>query len=194
MTRDADGRAGRPLAACVAAAVGLLLGVSSPAHAQQSASYDLREHTLNAGGHPAAGAVLSSPAYRLSLDALGDLAGVPSSSVSFQLGPGFVPAYPPPSEVTGLVFRPDSVTMTWDVESAAGTYQVYRDPLARLLLGGTGTCWQSGLVAPQVVDAQIPVAGTGYFYLVTSRNSLSEEGTKGFGSSGLERPNPIPCP
>ncbi|HYV20524.1 MAG TPA: hypothetical protein VFC25_15995 [Verrucomicrobiae bacterium] len=182
------------MTAVAAATIGLLFFVSTPALAQQSASYDLREHTLNAGGHPASGAVLSSPAYRLSLDALGDLAGVPSSSVSFQIGPGFVPAYPPPSEVTGLVFRPDNVTMTWNVEPAAGTYQVYRDPLAQLLLGGTGTCWQSGLVAAQAVDSQVPVAGTGYFYLVTSRNSLSEEGTKGFGSNGLERPNPLPCP
>jgi hypothetical protein len=182
------------MAAVAAATIGLLLFVSTPALAQQSASYDLREHTLNAAGHPASGAVLSSPAYRLSLDALGDVAGTPSSSASFQVGPGFVPAYPPPSEVTGVVFGPDNVTMTWNVESAAGTYQVYRDPLVQLLLGGTGTCWQSGLIAAQAVDSQIPVAGTGYFYLVTSRNSLSEEGTKGFGSNGLERQNPLPCP
>ncbi|HET8948137.1 MAG TPA: hypothetical protein VFQ07_14260 [Candidatus Polarisedimenticolia bacterium] len=193
MTRDGASRAGRPAAAFAAAAVGLLLGATT-AVAQQSPSYDLREHTLNAGGHPASGAVQSSATYRVSLDAIGDFAGTPSSSVSFQVGPGFVPAHPPPSEVTGVLFRPDNVTFTWNVEPAAGTYQVYRDLLSRLQLGATGTCWQSGLVSPQAVDAQLPAAGAGYFYWITSRNSLAEEGTKGFRSSGLERPNPLPCP
>ena len=44
-----------------------------------------------------------------------------------------------------------------------------------------------------VVDDPV-VAGACLFYLVTARNRLGEEGTKGYRSPGIERPNDAPCP
>ncbi|PYT33187.1 MAG: hypothetical protein DMF52_16120 [Acidobacteria bacterium] len=41
-------------------------------------------------------------------------------------------------------------------------------------------------------DPTIPPQG--FFYLITSRNRLDEEGIKGHASSGVERANPLPCP
>jgi hypothetical protein len=36
--------------------------------------------------------------------------------------------------------------------------------------------------------------GQGYFYLVTAKNLIAEEGIKGRASSGSLRANPAPCP
>ena len=44
-----------------------------------------------------------------------------------------------------------------------------------------------------LLAAPVP-AGNGYFYLVTARNRLWEEGTKGSSSAGAQRANPAPCP
>lgn len=171
----------------------VLLACASPAWAQQSAGYDLREHTLNAGGHPAGGVVPASAAYRITLDAIGaPVAAQGALSASFQLSGGFVAAHRPPGEVKNLRFGPDAVSLAWDAEPGAGTYQVYRDLFTGL--AGGGVCAQGGLAAPQASEPLVPPAGLGYFYLVTSRNSLGEEGTKGFASSGAERLNSLPCP
>jgi hypothetical protein len=84
--------------------------------------------------------------------------------------------------------------MTWDPERSVGAYEVYRDALTTLPGGGFGTCFASGLTSEAATEAATPVAGQGWFYLVTARNRLGEEGTKGFQTSGAERPNPAPCP
>ena len=163
-----------------------------PALGQESASYDLSEHAFNAGGHPAGGIVSSSAGYRMSLDAIGgglSSGGLASSSFSVQAG--FVLSYPPPGEVKNLKFT-SAASLTWDVDSAAAAYEIYRDVLSALPGGSTGTCLQAGVAANVTTDPSIPASG--FFYLVTSRNSLGEEGTKGFASSGAERPNPLPCP
>ena len=172
----------------------LVLLVSAPhARGQQSAGYDLREHVFNAGGHPAAGTIPSSAGYRISLDAIGGSGALAiSSSPAFQLSAGFVSGYPPPGEVKNLMLGADAVSLAWDVEPGAGTYQVYRDLMSGL--GSGGICSLSGLALPQASDAQVPPAGQGYFYLVTSRNLIGEEGTKGFASNGVERLNSLPCP
>lgn len=171
----------------------VLLACASPAWAQQSAGYDLREHTLNAGGHPAGGVVPVSAGYRITLDAIGaPVAAQGALSASFQLSGGFVAAHRPPGEVKNLRFGADAVSLAWDAEPGAGTYQVYRDLLSAL--AGGGVCAQTGITAPQASDPQAPAIASGYFYLVTSRNSLGEEGTKGFASSGAERLNSLPCP
>lgn len=182
------------LAAVIAIACSGLFGVVGTARAQQSAGYDMRERLLNAGGHPAAGATMASAGFRVTLDAIGGLTAMPAiASATFQLNGGFVSGYPPPSEVTNVRFGPDGVSLGWDLDPAAGTYQVYRDALAALQGGGTGVCSQPNLAAPQTTDPQVPASG-GWFYLVTSRNRLGEEGTKGFASSGVERLNTLPCP
>ena len=171
----------------------ILCDIVVPALAQQSAGYDLREHNLNAGGHPAGGAIPSSADDRITLDAIGGpVAMAISSSAGFQLSAGFVSGYPPPGEVKNLRFGADAVSLGWDVEPGAGTYQVYRDLLDSV--AGGGVCAQPGLILPQASDAQSPPTGRGYFYLVTSRNLLGEEGTKGFASNGVERLNTLPCP
>lgn len=52
----------------------------------------------------------------------------------------------------------------------------------------------SRIEGEQWSDPLAPSAGTGFFYLVTARNRLDEEGPKGFQSLGVEEPNPDPCP
>ena len=102
------------------------------ARAQTSASYRLQESVLNAGGHPAQGAVLSSPSFRVKLDALGDgVLGSALASPSFRMDGGFVGAYPPPGEVRGDRFASKTL-LVWDPEKSVGTYDVYRGSLASL--------------------------------------------------------------
>jgi hypothetical protein len=47
--------------------------------------------------------------------------------------------------------------------------------------------------AAAILDA-VPDPGQGFFYLVTARNRLAEEGTKGSTSAGVPRSNAFPCP
>ena len=87
------------------------------AAAQQSASYHLNEHVLNAGGRPAGGQVATSTSFRTTLDSLGEgFAGRNLLSASFRLDSGFVPAYLPPGEVNNLVFLADGQTLQWSLE------------------------------------------------------------------------------
>jgi hypothetical protein len=165
-----------------------------PALAQTSASYHLKEHTFNAGGQPANGTVSTSASFHLKLDAIGDAAVVSAmTSASFHSRGGFVGDYPPPREVSGLAFT-SATAMVWNPEKSVGYYELYRDSLTSLSSGGTGTCFLSALTTESASDATVPSVGTSMFYLVTARNLLSEEGTKGYRSGGTERPNPLPCP
>jgi hypothetical protein len=176
--------------ACAVAA----LALGGAALAQTSASHRLTESTFNSGGDPWNGAFGASASHRVKLDAVGDgLMAVGLSSASYRMDGGFVDVYPPPGEVQHALFS-DKTTLVWDPEKSVGQYAVYRDGMGVLSGGGTGTCFASSLSSETAVDATMPPAGQGYFYLVTARNRLLEEGTKGKRSSGLERPNPAPCP
>ena len=62
------------------------------------------------------------------------------------------------------------------------------------LPGSFGTCVQSSVATETASDAANPPLGAGWFYLITARNVLTEEGTKGYRSNGIERTNPAPCP
>jgi hypothetical protein len=182
----------RLLAGVAIACCGLAVA-APPARAQQSAGYDMREHVIDSGGHPSGGTVMTSAGFRISLDAIGGPTAMPATtSASYQVNAGFVPGYTPPTEVTNVRFGPDGVSLAWDPDPAAGTYEVYRDLLSALHGGSTGACLQPNLTSPGTVDPQAPASG--FFYLVTSRNRLGEEGTKGFSSSGAERLNILPCP
>ncbi len=162
--------------------------------AQESPSYKQGEHGLNAGGHPDAGVSLSSSSYRIRLDAVGEGVVAPGlASGSFRMDGGFVPAYPPPGEVLGLRFT-DRQTLRWNPERSVGDYSVYRDLVSALSGLGFGSCLDHHVVQEGATDTQTPGAGQGYFYLVTAENRLDEEGTKGFRSNGMERPNHAPCP
>jgi hypothetical protein len=99
---------------------------------------------------------------------------------------------PPPGEVRNQIWT-DKTTMAWDHEPSLGTYNLYRD-LISTLPGGFGACFQSGIATESATDATLPAVGSGWFYFVTARNNLGQEGTKGFQSGGAERSNPAPCP
>lgn len=174
---------------------GLLLTLGAlPAVAQTSTSWDLRESVVNAGGHPTGGAAMQSASWSVRLDALGEaVPGPVASSASFTVESGFVGAYPPPREVAGLRFAPASrVRLAWAAERSAGTYGVYRGPTTGV--AGGGSCLAGGLSGLTYDDPAVPAPGEGSFYLVTARNRLFEEGTKGARSDGTLRPHPAPCP
>lgn len=171
----------------------LVLGLPA-AHAQTSASYKLKESTFNGGGRPANGTFAGSASYRIKLDAIGDsVLGTGLGSASYRADAGFVEGYVPPGEVTHVSFT-DKQTIVWLPEKSIGSYDLYRDSLSLLGGGGTGSCLASGIANESAVDAANPAVGQGSFYLVTAKNRLGEEGTKGTRSTGAERPNSSPCP
>ena len=174
----------------------LLVGlIAAPSLAQQSLNYKLTESVFNAGGHPANGAILASASFRVKLDAVGEGVVRPGlSSSSFRVDGGFVGAYPPPGEVLGLMLSADRQTLRWHPEKAVGTYALYRDLLTTLVGGEYGDCLQYNVAGETATDASTPPVNDGYFYIVTGRNRLREEGTKGKNSAGAERPNLNPCP
>ncbi|HKQ63281.1 MAG TPA: hypothetical protein VJS92_18475 [Candidatus Polarisedimenticolaceae bacterium] len=165
----------------------------NPVLAQQSANYRLGPSTFNAGGHPAAGTVLGSSGYRVTLDAIGD--GLPGRSLagaSYSMEPGFVAPHRPPGEVLGLRFS-SAQQLTWNAEPSVGSYNLYRGTLSTLAGLAYGSCLQTSLTFPATVDADPVPPGGGFFYLVTARNRLREEGTKGARSNGVKRAGNV-CP
>jgi hypothetical protein len=171
-----------------------LLAASLPALAQTSASFRLDEHVFNAGGDPHQGQVLTSASFRITLDAIGEgLVRTGLSSPSFRTDAGFIGAYPPPGEVTALSFLDDD-TLEWSPEASVGSYNLYRDPLAALAGLNYGQCLEPRIDGETATDTDVPTPGGGFFYLVTARNRLDEEGVKGWDSAGLVRSNSAPCP
>lgn len=180
------------IATVSAALLASLLGLTT-ASAQASASFKLTESVLNAGGDPQNGTSASSASFHIKLAAIGDaVSGVALASAGFRSDAGFVGDYRPPGEIIRIYFS-SKTSMTWDPEGSVGVYEVYREALSNLP-AGFGTCFASGLASELATDASTPPAGQGWFYLVTARNRLGEEGTKGFETSGAERPNLAPCP
>jgi hypothetical protein len=169
------------------------LGVIAPAAAQTSASYKLQETSINSGGDPRGGTPLASTHFHIGLDAIGDgLVRSGLSSASFHADSGFLDRYVPAGEVMNLRFT-NATTLQWNPEPTASRYEVYNGSLSSQP-GTFGTCFASDLASQSTTDASIPSTGTGFFYLVTARNRLAEEGTKGSQSNGTERANPLPCP
>lgn len=174
---------------------------AAPAVAQTSANYKIRESAVNNGGNPQGAAGLVSPSFHLKLDAIGDGAvSTGLQSASFRLDAGFIGGYAPPGEVQDLVLRPHAIlpgftTMNWHAEPSVGVYQIYRGTLASLP-GTYGTCFAANIsgVSTGHSDGAIPPVGQGFFYIVTARNRLGEEGPKGYRSNGTIQANPSPCP
>lgn len=165
----------------------------TPLTAQVSTSYKIEEHTFNAGGRPEDGAIASSVNYRISLDAIGDgVVGRGLSSASYAMDGGLVSAYPPPGEVQGLYFDSPQL-FSWTAERSVGTYNVYKDSFGALP-GGYGVCFDSGIAGTGAQELSTPSPGQGWFYLVTAKNRLAEEGSKGTSHDGSQRGNPSPCP
>jgi len=170
----------------------IVLLAATHATAQTSTSYKLTESTVNSGGDPINGVTLASPSFHIKLDAIGDAAlGAGLASASFHLSGGFVGGYPPPGPVMGMSFS-DMTTLQWSPEPSAGIYEVYRGLLSTLP-GTFGTCYVGNIAGQSITDASSPPAGQAYFYLVTVRNRLGEEGPKGYQSNGMLEGNPAPC-
>lgn len=170
---------------CTACLLAIL--IVGAVQAQESPGFDLREHTINSGGHPDQGSVLQSSSFRISLDAIGDaVQPMRVSSSSYSVSGGFVGTYPPPGEVSGLRFK-NRTLLAWDGEPSTGAYNLYRDLLGALTGGDFGQCFKRDLPDTDEPDAEVPGPGEGFFYLVTAKNRLEEEGTKGESSSGAYR-------
>jgi hypothetical protein len=181
-----------PLAVLLSGIGVFLLGAS--VLAQQSTNFKISDHTFNAGGHPDAGAVLTSATYRITFDVIGDgTVGSNLSSTSFRMGGSFAACYAPPGEVPGLSFTGPG-TLVWQLEPSAIRYNLYRDLVSNVVGSGYGSCEQYDLPDGTTTDTDPVPAGDGFFYLVTADNRLDEEGTKGRASDGSERPNSASCP
>lgn len=186
MNRITGSRALAVAVLCLAAAI-------VPCLAQTSASFKLTDAVFNNGGDPNQGSALASPHYHIKLDAIGDgVAAVGLGSASFHVDAGFVADYPPPGEVSGLGFA-SKTDLAWNAERSVGTYNLYRDSLGSLP-GAYGTCDQPALEVTSWTESATPPPNGGWFYLVTAKNRLREEGTKGYLSGGTERSNGSPCP
>ena len=166
--------------------------------AQSSPSYTLEEHAFNAGGAATAGVVLSSPNFQITLASVGEpLVRRGLGSASFGLDAGFDSAYPPPGEVAprcGTGAMPclrftDAQSLTWPADPAAGVYNLYRDDTG----DGYGSCEQQSIADAGTMDGNEPSPGAAFYYLVTVRNRLGEEGTKGTASDTSERLGTL-CP
>lgn len=160
--------------------------------AQSSASHRVEGGALNAGGRPQGGAVAQSVGHRLTLDTLGGIVRAESVSASWRVGSAFPLRYRPPGEALSLRFIDDD-TLAWLPERSAGRYNLYRDLLTQLGPASFGLCLQLSLPSPTAEDPALPPSGAGYFYLVTAKNRLGEEGTLGSGSTG-SRGNTNACP
>jgi len=172
-----------------AGSIGLLAPLGGMA--QTSTNYQNREHAFNAGGNPAP--ALTSTNYQVTLSSIGDgVSGVGMSSAGYRMDGGFEGSYPPPGEVLNLRFT-GKTTFGWNPEPSVGTYDIYRGLLSGLP-SGYGTCFAQGLTTPQGSDAGVPSPGQGFFYLITARNRISEEGPMGNKSNGTPRANTAPCP
>ena len=174
-------------------AVVVLLGTTSLS-AQVSPSFHQEEHALNSGGHPGQGVHLTSPAFRMTLGAVGDAVPSPAgTSAPFVLTSGLTALFPPPGEVQNLRFSSDA-TILWDAGRTAGVYNLYQGPIGPSFDPAYGSCRSGGLPTTVASVPEVPPIGAGFFFLVTEENRLEEEGTKGFDSNGAPRPNPAPCP
>ncbi len=160
----------------------LLLGLLVPSLlAQTSATYQNKEHVINAGGNPVP--ALTSTTYNISLSSIGDgLSATGMHSASYSMDGGFVPSYPPPGEVLNVRFT-DKTTFVWNPEASVGTYDVYRG-LVSGLSASYGTCLASGLTLDQAADATSPTAGQCFFYLVTAKNRLPKKARWGRSPTG----------
>jgi hypothetical protein len=162
-------------------------------YAQESTNFKLKEHIFNQGGHPIQGAVLTTANFKITIGSVGELTDNSQlNSDSFSLEGGFISSFPPPGEVADLHFHSDHQTLTWNPEKSKGSYNLYRD-LISSIKPDYGACKEYGITDETTTDSDDPGVGNGYFYLVTVRNRLNEEGTKGY-SSSAERPNDYPCP
>ena len=171
-------------------AYALIASAGSAAHAgSRSASFNLSDATLDGGARPAA-----SSSFKITNPSIGSgLESAVYASASFHMDSGFAASYLPPAEIAGLRWS-NLTTLEWNADRSIGSYALYRNRLNTLAAANGGDCLVSGLSSETSLDSELPGAGNGYFYLVTARNRLGEERTRGYGSDGLERLGGAACP
>jgi hypothetical protein len=177
-------------------AAAVIVGVAgSPAPAQESASFDQREHVMHAGGRPSQGTIATSASFRVTLDAVGSPAGsrVALIGATFRSTAGFVAGLVPSWEVDNLQFL-DVDSLVWSPSSGVGDYAIYRGTLSALGGATWGACLSFGSAIPEASDATPVPPGTAFGYLVAARNRLREEATLGSTSSGARRLASTSCP
>jgi hypothetical protein len=92
------------------------------------------------------------------------------------------------------VSQSGTTTIAW-TEAQPGPFSVYRG--ARIdsqPWAYNQGCFADGVAAQSVTDAQNPLPGQLYFYLVTSKAALCAESSLGLNGTGGERPNNSACP
>ena len=98
-------------------------------------------------------------------------------------------------EVTGMLWT-GPTTLEWNPESSEVEYHVYRASLSTLGYSAFGTC-EDALDAVRtdatLTDADVPPAGTGFYYEITLENAAGWESSLGFGTCA-ERSNFTACP
>ncbi len=168
-------------------AMAITLATLPLAAAQQSESFQLEGGVVNAGGRPSAGATAVSARFHVTLDAIGEAAAAPAVDGGGVLSDtGFTSGYRPPGEATQLRFT-TKTDLAWSGDRSATNYRLYRELLSGLPSLSYGACLQTDLPSPAAFDPDLPVPGTGFFYLATIANRLDEEGTKGSASDGTIR-------
>jgi len=179
---------------CIAAM--LLVGGAGPVLAQESTHFKLEFGTFNAGGRPSDGVVAQSASYLLSLDAIGDGSlGTGLTSPGFSMDSGLAATFQPPGEVANLRFT-SATGLQWDPDTSVGDYALYQGLVGLPFPAGYGSCAQPppAITTNTTAVTSLPAERQASFYLVTARNRLAEEGTKGFTSAGVQRANLAPCP
>jgi len=150
--------------------------------------------TLRCQAEPAPTCDDGDPCTADSCDAAGDICAhaaiEPAGPVGDTLQAGL-------DETTGIL------TLSWSAVPGAVHYNTYRGSVPA---GGMASrtpeiydhaCFESADAAGDgaviTTDADLPPAGTVYYYLVSGENACAE-GSLGTSSGGLARPNPLPCP
>ena len=108
-------------------------------------------------------------------------------------------AFAEPLEVTGLLWSAADA-LRWDDQAptaGGGTsYRVVRGRLAELPpgFGASESCLDDALALPEILDAELPPAGDGWWYLATAASSCLPDAAP-WGADSLGSPRlPVACP
>lgn len=173
-------------------AFGALFLLGDMTTAQTSEDYKLEEYVFNAWGVSSQNQTPQSGSFELTLAMMGDaIVASGLNSSAFQLNAGFLAGYLPPGEVAhacgtpgnGCLVFTNAQTLTWPDEPSAGVYSLYRGSMR----DDFGACEQAELPNPIATDTATPPSSEAFYYLLTVKNRLGEEGTKGFQSDMTER-------
>ncbi|HJQ98998.1 MAG TPA: hypothetical protein VJ826_11845 [Candidatus Polarisedimenticolaceae bacterium] len=111
------------------------------------------------------------------------------SECSGDCNDGDASIWSPPTEITGLSIQPDKATISWNATSGGSTgpttYTLYRSTRADLFVAST--CPVMTPSATAATDAEIPTAGTGFYYVVGGGNGCTPTAPAGAWTNGTDR-------